>query len=106
MLLLMKINNILKSIKYVLNVLILLDCCFFLVYPYICLDILTDSSDDVMSCEGKLIYLPLQHNSSMFLKCHNSGSLSFSNKNNVPGEGSHIALRKGSLGPTYFCLSF
>ncbi|XP_058033325.1 protein-associating with the carboxyl-terminal domain of ezrin isoform X2 [Ahaetulla prasina] len=54
-----------------------------------------DSSDDVMSCEGKLIYLPLQHNSSMFLKCHNSGSLSFSNKNNVPGEGSHIALRKG-----------
>ncbi|XP_070796994.1 protein-associating with the carboxyl-terminal domain of ezrin [Pituophis catenifer annectens] len=54
-----------------------------------------DSSDEVMSCEGKLIYLPLQHNSSMFLKCHNSGSLSFSNKNNVPGEGSHIALRKG-----------
>uniref|UniRef100_A0A0K8RYD5 Protein-associating with the carboxyl-terminal domain of ezrin isoform 3 n=1 Tax=Crotalus horridus TaxID=35024 RepID=A0A0K8RYD5_CROHD len=54
-----------------------------------------DSSDDVMSCEGKLIYLPLQHNSSMFLKCHSSGSLPFINKNNVPGEGSHIALRKG-----------
>ncbi|XP_013929467.1 PREDICTED: protein-associating with the carboxyl-terminal domain of ezrin [Thamnophis sirtalis] len=55
-----------------------------------------DSSDDVVSCEGKLIYLPLQHNSSMFLKCHSSGSLSFSNKNNVPGEGFHIALRKGT----------
>ncbi|KAM6458566.1 protein-associating with the carboxyl-terminal domain of ezrin isoform 1-T3 [Liasis olivaceus] len=54
-----------------------------------------DSPDDVMSCEGKLIYLPLQHNSSMFLKCPKSGNLSFSNNKNVPRESPHIALRKG-----------
>ncbi|XP_062989505.1 protein-associating with the carboxyl-terminal domain of ezrin [Elgaria multicarinata webbii] len=54
-----------------------------------------DSPKHVMSCERKLIYQPLQNNSSVFLKCPNSGNLSFTNRNHVPTQDSHIALRTG-----------
>ncbi|KAL8177393.1 UNVERIFIED_CONTAM: hypothetical protein K2H54_002644 [Gekko kuhli] len=41
-------------------------------------------------------YKPLQNNpSGILFKCPNSGNTSFSNKNHVPRQDSHVALRKG-----------
>uniref|UniRef100_A0A8D2LBW1 SCY1 like pseudokinase 3 n=1 Tax=Varanus komodoensis TaxID=61221 RepID=A0A8D2LBW1_VARKO len=54
-----------------------------------------DSPSHVPSCQRNLIYQPLQSNSSVFLKCPNSGNLTFTNTTHVPRQDSHIALRKG-----------
>ncbi|KAH0618205.1 hypothetical protein JD844_017213 [Phrynosoma platyrhinos] len=54
-----------------------------------------DSLSHVINFQKRLIYQPLQNNSSVFLKCPNSGNLSFSNRDHVPRQDSHIALRKG-----------
>ncbi|XP_062833861.1 protein-associating with the carboxyl-terminal domain of ezrin isoform X2 [Anolis carolinensis] len=53
-----------------------------------------NSLNHVINCQKKLVSQPLQDNSSIF-KCPNSGNLSFSNRNHVPRQNSHIALRKG-----------
>ncbi|XP_061441389.1 protein-associating with the carboxyl-terminal domain of ezrin isoform X2 [Rhineura floridana] len=54
-----------------------------------------DSPNHVISCQRRVIYQPMQNNSSMFLKCSSSGNLPFINNSHVPRQDSHVALRKG-----------
>ncbi|XP_020669913.3 protein-associating with the carboxyl-terminal domain of ezrin isoform X1 [Pogona vitticeps] len=60
-----------------------------------------DCSTHAMSCQRRLIYQPLQSNSSVLLKCPHAGNLSFSNRNHVPRQDSHIAINKGEEDPLY-----
>ncbi|XP_060088580.1 protein-associating with the carboxyl-terminal domain of ezrin [Heteronotia binoei] len=55
-----------------------------------------ESPTHIMSCQSKQTYKPLQSNpSGILFKCPNSGNMSFSNKNHVPRQDSHVALKKG-----------
>ncbi|XP_077188374.1 protein-associating with the carboxyl-terminal domain of ezrin [Paroedura picta] len=55
-----------------------------------------ESPTHILSRQSKQTYQPPQNNpSGVLFKCPNSGNTSFRNKNHVPRQDSHVALKKG-----------